>query len=122
MANNHHNDKAEININALSMDELLDLNKRIVSRLKEINAQEQAKAASQFRMGDIVSFVKTDDNIKVTGFILSIRKTKISILSETMKKWTVSPALLSLEQKPSKKLLKLREEILNPGGRVPPGK
>ena len=111
MAKDHHNHKAGINIDALSMDDLLELNKRVVSRLKEINAQEQAEAASRFRIGDMVSFAKTGDNAKVTGFILSIRKTKISILTEDNEQYTVSPTLLSPEEAPSKKLLKLVEEI-----------
>jgi len=95
----------------LSMDELVDLNKRVISRMKELNSQTQAKAALKFRMGDIVSFVKSDDDVKEVGLILSIRKTKITILTENGKQWTVSPALLSPEEKPSKKLLKLLDSI-----------
>ena len=95
----------------LSMDELVDLNKRVISRMKELNSQTQAKAALKFRMGDIVSFVKTDDNAKIIGFIISIQKTKISILTETGSQWTVSPAFLTPEEKPSKKLLKLLDSF-----------
>lgn len=100
-----------INIENLSIEELVGLNKKIISRMKELNSQKQAKAALKFRMGDIVSFVKTDDNVKEVGLILSIRKTRITILTENGKQWTVSPALLSSEEKPSKKLLKLLDSV-----------
>ena len=111
MVKNQNNYNTSINIDILSMDELLELNKRVISRMKELNSQKQATAALKFRMGDIVSFVKTDDNVKVVGLILSVRATKITILTETGKQWTVSPSLLSPEEKPSKKLLKLLDSI-----------
>lgn len=100
-----------INLDDLSMDQLIDLNKRVVRRLKDLNTQQQTQAAAQFRIGDIVSFLDTDHK-KVVGFIVSIQKTKINILSETGNKWSVSPVLLSPEEKPSKALLKLLESFI----------
>ena len=111
MVKSQNNYNTGINIDSLSVDELVDLNKRVVSRIKELNLQKQAQAALKFRMGDIVSFVKTDDNVKIVGLVLSTKKTKITILTENGKQWTVSPALLSPEEKPSKKLLKLLDSI-----------
>ena len=111
MVKKKNNYNTSINIDSFSMDELVELNKRIISRIKELNSQKQAQAALKFRMGDIVSFVKTDDHVKVVGLILSIKKTKVCILTETGSQWTVSPVLLSPEEKPSKKLLKLLDSI-----------
>jgi nucleoid DNA-binding protein len=112
MTKNRHNSSVEINIDSLSMEELAELNKRIINRLKELNSQKQVQAASQFRIGDIVSFLKTDNNTKIIGFIISIRKTRIKIITETSDTWTVSPALLRPENKPSKKLLQLLDSFI----------
>lgn len=102
-----------INIENLSVKDLLELNKKIISRVKELKAQEQLKAAERFRMGEVVSFQSRDSG-KITGIIMSMRKTKISILTEDNEKWTVSPALLTPEKTPSKKLLKFLGELFPP--------
>jgi len=106
-----------VNIENLTVQELIELNGQIINRIKELRKQEQARAASQFRLGDVVSFTHKD-NQKIIGFILSVRKTKISILTEENEQWTVSPGLLSPEEAPSKKLLKLLEEIFPKSMRV----
>jgi len=77
-----------VNIENLSVKDLLELNKKIISRVKELRAQEQLKAAERFRVGEVVSF-QDRDNGKITGIIISMRKTKISILTEDNEKWTV---------------------------------
>jgi hypothetical protein len=102
-----------INIEHLSADDLMELNKKIVSRIKELKAQEQFKAAARFRMGDVVSF-SDKNNVKTTGFITSIRKSTISVLTENNEHWNVSASLLTPEEKPSKKMLALLESILPP--------
>lgn len=102
-----------INIENLSIDDLVELNKKVVCRIKELRAQRQFKAAAQFRMGDVVSF-PNKHNKKVTGFITSIRKATISVLTETNEQWNVSATLLTPEKKPSKKLLALLNEIFPP--------
>ncbi len=102
-----------IDIEHLSTEALIELNKKIVSRIKELRAQEQFKAAAQFRMGDVVSF-PNNDKVKTTGFIISIRKSTISVLTENNERWNVSATLLTPEEKPSKKILTLLNEILPP--------
>ena len=102
-----------IDIEHLSIEALIELNKRIVSRIKELRAQEQFKAATQFRMGDVVSFPNRD-HVKTTGFIISIRKSTISVLTENNERWNISASLLTHEEKPPKKLLALLNEILPP--------
>jgi len=106
-----------MNINNLSAEELLELNKRIVRRLKELKSQGQVKAASQFRRGDIVSF-KNKDGIKISGIILSIKKSKAKIITETSKQWEISPSLLTIEPSPSQKLLKILEQLFPPSVRM----
>ena len=102
--------RMSVNIENLTVQELIELNGQIINRIKELRKQEQVRAVSQFRLGDVVSFTHKY-NQKIIGLILSVRKTKISILTEDNEQWTVSPGLLSPEEAPSKKLLKLLEEI-----------
>ena len=106
-----------VNIENLTIQELIELNGQIINRIKELRKQEQVKAASQFRIGDLVSFIGKD-KIKIIGFILSVRTTKISLLTEDNEQWTVSPDLLTPEEAPSKKLLGLMEEIFPKSVRV----
>lgn len=110
-----------INIEPLNVEELIELNKKIISRIKDLRAQEQLKVAAQFRIGDLVSF-QNRDHLKITGVIISVRKAKISILTENNERWDVSPALLTPEEAPSKKLLKLFEDMLLKSVRVSVGK
>ncbi|MGV8948487.1 MAG: hypothetical protein ACOH2E_03865 [Candidatus Paracaedibacter sp.] len=100
-------------IENLTVQELIDLNEKVIRRLKELKSQEERKAATQFRINDIVSFT-TRDNKKIIGFVTSTRKSKISIFTEDNEKWNVPPTILSPEEKPSKKLLKILEDLLPP--------
>ena len=102
-----------IDIEHLSIETFIELDKKIVSRIKELRAQEQFKAAAQFRIGDVVSF-PNNDKVKTTGFIISIRKSTISILTENNERWNVSATLLTPEEKPPKRLITLLNEILPP--------
>ncbi len=100
-----------INIENLTIQELIELNGQIVNRIKGLRKQEEARIASQFRIGDVVSFTHNEKG-KITGFILSTRKKEINILTENEEMWSVSPKLLVFEQTPSMKLLTLLKEIL----------
>ncbi len=106
-----------INIENLTIEELIDLNGKIVNRIKDLRTQEQMKAATQFRIGDVVSCIHQDKR-KIIGFVLSIRKTKITILTEDNERWSVPASVLTPEESPSKKLLKLLEEIFPKSIRV----
>jgi len=99
-----------VNIETLIVEEFIELDGKIVSRIKELRAQGQVKAASQFRIGDVVSFTNKD-KLKIIGFIVSTRGIKINIMTEDNEHWTVPASVLTLEQSPSKKLLKLLKTI-----------
>jgi hypothetical protein len=104
----------DINIDGLSIAELVELNKKVVARVKALQVQERLEAASQFKIGDVVSFYGKE-KAKITGIVLSIKKTKATILTEKGQQWTVSPVLLAIEKEPSKKLLKVKEDLFPKG-------
>lgn len=102
-----------INIDQLNIEELIDLNKQVVIRIKELQAQAEINAAAQFRIGDIVSFSSKDDK-KIVGFIMAIQKYKVKVFTDENQLWTLPPSALIPKAKPSKKLLSLLEEFLSP--------
>ena len=102
-----------INIDQLSIEDLVELNKQVIIRIKELQAQAEINAAAQLRIGDIVSFSGKDDK-KIVGFITAIQKNKVKIFTDENQIWTVPPSVLIPKEKPSKKLLSLLEEFLPP--------
>jgi hypothetical protein len=97
-----------VNIDALSVEDLIELNKQVVTRIKELQSQAEINAASQFRIGDIVSFTAKDDK-KIVGFITAIQKYKVKVFTEENQTWTLPASILVPKAKPSKKLLSLLE-------------
>lgn len=102
-----------VNIDQLSVEDLIELNKQVVLRIKELQSQAEINAASQFRIGDIVSFTSKDEK-KIVGFITAIKKNKIKVFTEENQMWTLPPRILIPNAKPSKKLVSLLEEFLLP--------
>ena len=106
-----------INIDQLNIEELIDLNKQVVIRIKELQAQAEINAAAQFRIGDIVSFTSQEEK-KIIGFITAIKKNKIKVFTEENQIWTLLPSILIPKAKPSKKLVSLLEEFLPPSLKI----
>lgn len=96
------------------MDELLDLNKQVINRIKFLQKQSQLETAAKFKIGDIVSFTD-DDNHKQKAIVMRISSKTIKVI--TLKKhdaWNISPTLLTLERKGEKAdLLKLFDVAMN---------
>ncbi|MCP3660581.1 MAG: hypothetical protein GY830_09835 [Bacteroidetes bacterium] len=82
----------KIDINRLTKDELIELNKLIFNRIKYLNDLESIKRRSLFNKGDFVSFEY--DNKYILGIITKINIKTVSILTENGKEWRVSPSLL----------------------------
>ncbi|SFE58509.1 hypothetical protein [Nitrosomonas sp. Nm166] len=74
----------KIDIDQLNESELINLNKRIVERLRFLH---QLRAHTSM-------LVEPDNEPPVFGIITRYNKKTVSILAEDGKKWTVSPQLL----------------------------
>ena len=102
----------EINIDKLTEAELIDLNCRIVERLKMINQLKAHGAMMNYRVGERVYFLD-NDNQRVYGVLTKYNRKTVSIIADSGLKWKVSPTLLNkieedddvVEIKPEKSLI-----------------
>ena len=82
-----------IDIDRLSEQELIDLNQRVVERLRLLSQIRSHRAMLKFRIGDRVGF-QTDQLQFVHGIITRYNKKTVSIVADDGRRWNVSPGLL----------------------------
>lgn len=82
-----------IDIDPLSESELIDLNHRIVARLRFLRQVDAHASMLAFRIGERVMF-HPDSGQPVTGVITRYNKKTVSLLTEQGQRWTVAPQLL----------------------------
>ena len=83
-----------IDIDRLSEAQLIDLNHRIVARLKLIQQLRAHTDMLDFRIGERVTF-EPDDRPPVTGIIAKYNRKTVSIVTEDGSRWNVSPGFLT---------------------------
>ena len=83
----------KIDIDRLSEEELIDLNNRVVERLRFIRQAYAHHAMLQFRIGEIVSF-EPDGRGRMQGVITRYNKKSVTVLTNDGQQWRVSPGLL----------------------------
>lgn len=90
----------KIDIESLSEAELIDLNNRIVERLRFLS---QARAHTQmldFRIGDRV-FFEPEGRPAVSGMVTRYNKKTVTVITDSGQRWNVAPNFLrhaSVEQ------------------------
>ncbi|CAM5346280.1 hypothetical protein [Rhodanobacter lindaniclasticus] len=84
---------APIDIDRLTEAELIDLNHRVVERLRFIRQARAHVAMLRFRIGDRVTF-EPDLRGPIHGIIVRYNKKSVSVLTEDGQRWTVAPGLL----------------------------
>ena len=84
----------EIDIDSMSYDELLELNHRIVARLKFLDSMHAHKEMMQFSPGDQVCF-ESPWRGKEFGTLVKYNKKTVTVITESGQKWNISPHLLS---------------------------
>ncbi|HTD29852.1 MAG TPA: hypothetical protein VK660_10735, partial [Xanthomonadaceae bacterium] len=85
-----------IDIDRLSEAELIDLNHRIVERLRFMQQARAHVAMLQFRIGERVSF-QPEGRERIVGIVARYNKKSVSVIAEDGCQWKVSPGLLSPE-------------------------
>ncbi len=83
-----------IQIDSLSYDELIELNQKIVERLKFLNSMHTHNEMMQFSIGEKVSFESPGKGRQLATLIKYNKKT-VSVVTESGQKWNVSPQILS---------------------------
>ena len=84
-----------IDIDDLSYDELLDLNDRIIARLKHLDAADTIDAMMKLNLGSKVCFDSGKHGMQVGTLIKFNQKTVTVLTDDGRRRWKVSPQILS---------------------------
>jgi hypothetical protein len=108
----------KIDIDKLSEEELVDLNHRIVARLRFLNQMRAHSAMLDFRIGERVTFYP-DGRPAVVGVITRYNKKSVTVITDSGQHWNVAPGLLRKASAPSSTetsnatVIQLRKESAN---------
>ena len=83
----------KFDIDSLNYDELIELNQKIVARLKFLDSMHAHKEMLQFSLGDQVCF-EPPGRGKQFGTLIKYNKKTVTVITESGQKWNVSPHLL----------------------------
>lgn len=82
-----------IDIDRLTEAELIDLNRRIVERLRFLQPMRAHASMLQFSLGDRVTF-DTDDGRRIVGTLMRYNKKSVTVFTDDQHRWNVSPSFL----------------------------
>ena len=83
----------EIDIDSMNYDELVELNHKIVEKLKFLDSMHIHKKMMQFSPGDQVCFEPSGRG-KQFGTLVKYNQKTVTVITESGQKWNVSPHLL----------------------------
>jgi hypothetical protein len=83
----------KIDIDKLSESELIELNHRIVRRLRFLNEKRAHTNMMRFSIGERVSFTPEGRPL-VTGLLTKYNRKTVTVITESGERWNVSPGLL----------------------------
>ena len=83
----------KIDIDKLTEQELIDLNHRIVERLRFLNQMRAHSSMLEFRIGDRVSFQPEGRSI-LFGMLTRYNRKTVTVITDGGQRWNVAPALL----------------------------
>ena len=89
-----------IDIDGLSEAELIDLNYRIVERLRLLQQMRAHKQMLEFRIGDRVAF-QADGRGTVEGMLTRYNRKSVTVITDDGHHWNVSPGLLTRATAPA---------------------
>ncbi len=83
----------KIDIDKLTEAELIDLNNRIVERLRFLHQMRSHAEMLEFRLGDRVEF-QPDGRPLVVGMLTRYNKKTVTVITDTGQRWNVAPRFL----------------------------
>ena len=83
----------DIDIDKLKEAELIDLNHRIVARLKFLQQMRAHASMLEFSIGERVSF-QSDGQGLLHGIVAKYNRKSVTIIAETGQQWNVAPGFL----------------------------
>jgi len=82
-----------IDIDKLTEKELIDLNHRIVERLRFLSQMRAHGAMMKFSIGQRVSFT-AEDHRTISGTLIKYNRKSVSVVTDDGHRWNVSPTFL----------------------------
>jgi hypothetical protein len=82
-----------IDIDRLTEAELIDLNNRIVERLRFLNQMKAHSRMLEFRIGDRVMF-QPEGRPPVTGMLTRYNRKTVTVITDDGQHWNVAPIFL----------------------------
>ena len=82
-----------IDIDRLTEAELIDLNNRIVERLRFLHQMRSHAEMLEFRIGDRVEF-QAEGQPLVVGMLTRYNKKSVTVITDTGQRWNVAPRFL----------------------------
>jgi hypothetical protein len=104
-----------IDIDSLTEAELVDLNNRIVERLRFLHQARSHRRMLDFKIGDRVSF-QPEGRAMVVGMLTRYNKKSVTVITEAGERWNVAPHLLhrivesSTAQEPNPNIVPIRKK------------
>ena len=83
----------KIDIDKLSEEELIDLNNRIVARLRFLGQMRAHSQMLDFTIGDRVTF-QPEGRAPLFGILIRYNKKTVTVITESGPHWNVAPGLL----------------------------
>ena len=82
-----------IDIDKLTEEELIDLNHRIVERLRFLNQMRAHSQMLDFKIGDRVTF-QPQGRPPVVGMLTRYNKKTVTVITDSGRHWNVAPGFL----------------------------
>jgi hypothetical protein len=82
-----------IDIDKLTEAELIDLNHRVVERLRLLKQMRAHLEMMEFKIGDRVTF-QSDHGGNVEGMLTRYNRRSVTVITDDGHRWNVSPGLL----------------------------
>lgn len=89
-----------IDIDSLSEEELVDLNHKVVARLRFLHQMRSHSAMLDFRIGERVKF-HPDGRPVAFGTLTRYNKKTVTVVTDAGENWNVAPSLLTKVDSPS---------------------
>jgi hypothetical protein len=84
---------AKIGIDGLSEEELIELNHKIISRLRFLREMRSHAQMLDFRIGEKVAF-RPPGEPEITGTLTRYNKKSVTVIADNGQRWNVHPGLL----------------------------
>lgn len=87
----------DVDLSGYTEAELVELNHRVVERIRELRQSRLRSTMTEFRIGDRVSF-QPECGHEIVGTIVRLNRKSVTVATAEGVQWRVSPALLKRQE------------------------